>query len=213
GQRWQEHHIRRWHAARGWRSVAEVLVVQGHRVLGRRAEVPGRVTVVVVAERGEGLLQLGHVRPALARREVPPGGHLAGQREQRLTVDLGQLPAVGDRVAGGDVQLRYVPRPRRGRSGSRGWTARGRTRRRIRRRGARVHVVLRRRVHHAAHLNRRGKDLVNDRRRGHRGRRRRGVRGELLRRLHEGGADQPADGQQGRRDAHPEQHAPPPGEP
>src|SRR6185312_1329954 len=52
GQRWQEHHIRRWHAARGWRSVAEVLVVQGHRVLGRRAEVPGRVTVVVVAERG-----------------------------------------------------------------------------------------------------------------------------------------------------------------
>ena len=104
-----------------------MLVVQGHGVLGRRAEVPGRVAVVVVAERGQGLLQLGHVRPALAGRQVPPGGHRAGQHEQRLAVDLGELLAVGDRSAGGDLQLRDVHGPRE--APVAGWPAADRTRR------------------------------------------------------------------------------------
>jgi hypothetical protein len=65
----------------------------------------------------------------------------------------------------------------------------------------------------AAHLDRRGKDLGDDLRRGHRGRRRSGIGRNLLRRLHERGANQPADGQQGRPASHPEQGAAAPGEP
>jgi hypothetical protein len=84
-----------------------------------------RCALVVVPERGQGVLQLGHVRPGLARRQVSPGGYRAGQREHRLAVDLGQLRAVGDGAARGDVQLRDVhrgPAATRGRGRGRGRT-------------------------------------------------------------------------------------------
>ncbi len=169
GQRRQEDHVRHRHAARYRRGVAEVLVIQGRRILGRRAEEPGRVAAGVVPERAKGLLQFRHVGPALTRRYVPPCGYEAGECEQRLAVYLSKLLAAGDRLAGRHVQPRYVHRPRRAAAGGR-TTGRGSgsLRGRIRLRGGRVHVVLRRRVHDAAHLDRRGEDLGDDLRRGHR---------------------------------------------
>ena len=111
GQRRQEDHVCHRHAAGCRCGVAKVLVVEGHRILGCRAEEPGRVAVLVVPERGQGLLQFRHVRPALTWCYVPPCGHPAGQCEQRLAVYLGELLAVGNRLAGRHVQPRYVHRP------------------------------------------------------------------------------------------------------
>ena len=93
GQRRQEDHVRQRHAARRRRGVAQMPVVLRHRVLGRRAEEPGRVAALVVPERGKSLLQFRHVGAALTGRYVPPCGDVAGQCEQRLAVYLGELLA------------------------------------------------------------------------------------------------------------------------
>jgi hypothetical protein len=169
-----------------------VLVVQGHRVLRCRAEVPGRVATPVIPERAKGLLQLRHVRPALTGSDVPPCGHPAGQHEQRLAVYRSQLFAIGDRLTGRDAQPRYVHHPRRASTGGRTTAcrratagsrttagrraARGGSGPRIRFWSRRVHVVLRCRVHHATHLHRRGKDPGDNLRRGRRPRRSRRAR-------------------------------------
>jgi hypothetical protein len=93
------------------RSAAQVLAIQQHGVRGRRPEVPRRVPAVVVAERCEGVLQLGHVRPALARHQVPPSQDLPRSTNSGCPSSSASCSPLRIVPPGRDLQPRGIHRP------------------------------------------------------------------------------------------------------